>query len=158
MHHFRRLRHKAPGWLIVAVISAVGGSCVPLHRETEIARIELKSVTADVISIRAQAIGEDKIGYRAVDEYETEFSIDPEESHNPLSLEELIQLIDGVNEGGGGGLALCYNQSHFECGTDAESMRHFTTVKSDFYGGIHLHYEQVYDEWVKEAAATLSST
>ncbi len=79
--------------------SFMGGEYLPdcLPFETEIARIELESTTADVISIRARPIdGGKRIGYRIVDEYDTDFFIRPEESTQPLSLEELIGLIDNV--------------------------------------------------------------
>ncbi|MEK6235366.1 MAG: tetratricopeptide repeat protein, partial [Planctomycetales bacterium] len=37
-------------------------------------------------------------------------------------------------------LALGYNQTNFECGCSAESLRHFTTVSSSFYPELYDHY------------------
>jgi hypothetical protein len=57
--------------------SFLGGEYLPsyLPQEAEIARIELESTTADVISIRARRAGEHQIRYRIVDEYDTEFTV-----------------------------------------------------------------------------------
>ena len=54
--------------------SFMGGEYLPDYAEgeVEIARIELDSTTADVISIRAKKDG-DRIAYSIVDEYEAEF-------------------------------------------------------------------------------------
>lgn len=132
--------------------SFMGGEYLPpmQPQEIEIARIELKSVMADVTSIRA-SLGDDwKIRYRVVDEHEAEFSISPEESDSPVSLGELIGLIDGVNGGDGGGLALVYNRYNFGIGAmPAEGLRHFTTVSSDIYPDLFKHYDALHEEWVQ---------
>src|SRR4051812_5363179 len=56
-----------------------------LPGEVEIARIELRSTTADVMSVRARPAG-DGIAYRIVDEYEDEWRIPRDESAQPLTL------------------------------------------------------------------------
>src|SRR6266542_2636746 len=83
--------------------SNMGGEYLPPLRkgEVEIARISLQSVTADQISIRARRlIG--RIGYRIVDEYPdfSPFVCHPPSSLSPLSLGELIALMETASEGG----------------------------------------------------------
>ena len=72
--------------------------------EVEIACVLLASVTADVITIRARRRG-NRIVYRIVDEYETCFRFKPKTSTQPLSLGELIALIDGATGHLGGDLS-----------------------------------------------------
>lgn len=137
--------------------SFMGGAYLPdlLPTEVEIARIELQSTTSDVISIRARKEpGDKRIHYRIVDEYNTSFDFRPRTSNEPLTQNELIGLIDGVDGGEGGGLALCYNEMNFEGLGDAESLRHFTTVTSLFYPDLEDHYETVFDRWVEEKQET----
>lgn len=140
--------------------SFMGGAYLPelLPTEVEIARIELKSTTSDVISIRARRHpGSDLIHYRIVDEYDTEFGFEPTTSTEPLTHDELVTLIDNADEGMGGGLALCYNEMNLEGMGDAESLRHFTTVSSLFYPDLYGHYEAVFDRWVEEKQGTRDS-
>ena len=131
----------------------MGGEYLPdcQPTEVEIARVELESTTADVISIRARRLSSDKlIHYRVVDEYDTTFEIDPESSKEPLTHDELTALIESTSFGEGSDLALGYNQMNFEGCGDAESLRHFTTISSSFYPGLHDHYEAVFEQWVEE--------
>ena len=127
--------------------SFMGGEYLPgyLPLETEIARIELQSTTADVISVRARPVGENKITYRIVDEYESDHESVPESSSKPLSLEELIQLIDYDNTGYGG-LGIGYNVSNSEWGIETD-LRNFTTVTSFTYMDLHDHYDAIHEEW-----------
>lgn len=140
--------------------SFMGGAYLPdlLPTEVEIARIELRSVTADVISIRARRKpGSDRIHYRIVDEYDTEFGSGPTTSVEPLTHDELVALIDVADGIAGVGLALCYNEMNFEGIGDAQSLRHFTTVSSLFYPDLHAHYEAVFDKWVEEKEGSFDS-
>ena len=113
----------------------MGGEYLPDYAEgeVEIARIELESTTADVISIRVKKEGE-RIAYLIVDEYETEFNILPTHSDKPLTLSELVRLIDGAMEEGS--LGLYYTQMNYEGGERSiewlDQMRHFTRVESSF--------------------------
>ncbi|MBA2527010.1 MAG: hypothetical protein H0V18_14700 [Pyrinomonadaceae bacterium] len=68
-----------------------------LPGEVEIARIVLKSSTGDVVSIRARA-NVKRITYRVVDEYETSFNFEPRESAAPLTLKEILDMIDGLED------------------------------------------------------------
>jgi hypothetical protein len=129
----------------------MGGEYLPDYRpgEVEIARIELKSTTGDVISIRARKSGSG-ISYRVVDEYDTEFRQARETSARPLTLGELIEFLDNSTADGlPGGLGLGYNEMNAES-TGRACLRHFTSVTSEFYPGLDSHYEQVFADWVAE--------
>jgi hypothetical protein len=122
----------------------MGGEYLPRFRptEVEIARIDLESVTADVISIRARREpGETGVYYRIVDEYRTRFECEPEWSNKPLTQRELVDLI--------GDLGVCYNEENLEY-SDVESLRHFTTVSSSFYPDLFDHFDRIHAQWVEE--------
>ena len=131
----------------------MGGEYLPdyVRGEVEIARLELRSTTADVISVRARR-GRGPIRYRIVDEYGTEFALPRKTSRRPLTLSELITFINGSRAADlEGSLALCYNNMNAPERDDREAMRHFTTVKSDIYPQLEEHYEHVFDDWVEES-------
>ena len=131
----------------------MGGEYLPDYgtEETEIARIELKSVTADVISIRAR-LEDETIHYSVVDEYEGKFTLETETGDDPFSLAELVRFIDGtqLDEGWGGGLALTFNNASADA-QDREELLDFTTVSSDIYTELGKHYGQVFAEWADVA-------
>jgi hypothetical protein len=81
--------------------------------EVEIARVSLDSVKGDIINIRPR-FDAGRVHYWIMDEYEGEtvFHYAPTDSAGPLTLDELVALIDGVTaEGmypdGGSGLTKC---------------------------------------------------
>jgi hypothetical protein len=127
----------------------MGGEYLPplLDDEVEIARISLASVTADQISIRAQRVP-DGIAYRIVDEYPewADYSCHPDRSNQPLTLAELIALIDGAQEGGSVAMsALIFN---VKSGVDdPHSYRDFVRVGSEFYGQLGAYYEARIEAW-----------
>ena len=127
----------------------MGGEYLPdyLPEEVEIARVALKSTTADVISIRAFMEGDHLIHYRVLDEYDTEFSQPITKSPTPLSTEELIHLIDTSDGHGEPGLVMPFLAMNAEYG-DPESLRDFISVRSDFYPGIGSHYRQLTDSYL----------
>ena len=134
--------------------SFMGGEYLPdlLPTEVEIARVELKSTTSDVISIRARRDpGDELIHYRIVDEYETDFTIQSKASSLPLSQGELIALLDYTTEGGEGGLAHCYNIMNNSALGDPESLRNFTTVSSTIYPDLFEHYDAEHEKWCEES-------
>ena len=134
--------------------SFMGGEYLPdlLPTEVEIARVELKSTTSDVISIRARRDpGDELIHYRIVDEYETDFTIESKASSLPLSQGELIALLDDTTEGGEGGLAHCYNILNNNSLGDPESLRNFTTVSSTIYPDLFEHYDAEHEKWCEES-------
>ena len=139
--------------------SFMGGEYLPdfLPAEVEIARIELRSTTSDVSSIRARRHqADDQIHYRIVDEYENIYEIEPESSTAPLTQGELISLIDGANWIDGancgleGGLAHCFNLMNYNETGEAEPLRHFTTVSSTFYPELFEHYDEEHEAWVRD--------
>ena len=77
----------------------------------------------------------------------------PQFSRGPLTLAELIELLDGASYNGPfeGGLPLGWNNNSLDCsGGDAAELRDFTRVESSFYPELSAHYENVYDDWVEE--------
>jgi hypothetical protein len=132
--------------------------CLP--GEVEIARIELKSTTGDVISVRARPLGRTRIAYRVIDEYPEDWTLScsPKTSRWPLSLGKLISLLDTGKHSGAdlvGGFSLGYNDIDGESSGRA-NLRHFTRISSDVYRSLEAHYEHVFEEWVAEEGAGLS--
>ncbi|MCG3776145.1 MAG: hypothetical protein JW395_2994 [Nitrospira sp.] len=131
--------------------SFLGGEFLPRARRSEITivRIDLKSVTADVIEVRAAPAGK-RIRYRVVDEYATRFCYRPASSRNPLTLGQLIDFIDHANPGSGfgEGLALCYTAVNYSCGgSSLDSLESFTRIGSDVYRDLSAHYSRVQRAW-----------
>lgn len=137
----------------------MGGEYLPGYqpREVEIARLELASTTSDVISIRARSAGE-RIRYRILDEYESVFSLPRKTSLRPLSLLELIELIDGSSDDEWG-LALTYTATNYGClrADDLERLVDFTTVSSEVYPQLSVHYEYLREDWYQQEQAKLTA-
>lgn len=173
----------------------MGGEFLPefSDAEIEIARISMASTTGDVISIRSKRTP-NGWRHRAVDEYEdsqserelldeddenycddcddfadSNIKLSPRESKQPLSMGELIKLIDGARDerwepslGRHGaewrGLVIPYleYQLSMEDGEllypssrwDMEDLEYFLTVSSPFYPQLSGYYEQVVCRWV----------
>jgi hypothetical protein len=122
--------------------------------ETEIARIELESTTADVISVRATKDGE-QLAYSIVDEHKTQFIVSPSHTDRPLKLSELISLIDGGMLQGS--LGIHYTQMNYSGRSleDLDGIRSFTHVDSVFYPQLNLHYEKLLDLWYEQEKTRL---
>jgi hypothetical protein len=142
--------------------SFMGGEYLPsyLPGEVEIARINLKSTTSDVISLRARPSPEG-ISYRVVDEYKAEFTLPIPHSTKPLTLVETINQLDqgSLDESGfnnSDGLTLGYNWLNVD-EDNYESLRYFTSISSQIYRQLHEHFEHVYDDWLKESCAARDS-
>ena len=122
----------------------MGGEYLPPLRknETEIARISLASTTADQISLRARRL-KDRIAYRIVDEYpgdEPTYNWRPRTSRQPLTLGDLIAMLDGARDCGGAVLGpVVFNIE--SCGGDADEYEDFVSVSSEFYPQLHDYYE-----------------
>ena len=134
--------------------SFMGGEYLPsiAEEEIEIARIVLASVTQDVYSVRARRTGK-RISYRVVDEYNTKFTLRRKSSAKPLSLKELIGLIDGSNHEGDErteGLVFSTIAWNVESTGDSEEMRGFIAVSSGFYPELEGYYEEVITEYLDE--------
>jgi hypothetical protein len=118
--------------------------------EVEIARVTMASVMQDVISVRASP-KRGGIRYRVVDEYNTTFQIKPEFSKRPLSLRQLVRLIDTGNSYELGPIGLGIIQSHVDC-TDqpAEAFADFMDFSSEFYPGLSKHYWFATQRWLEQ--------
>ena len=132
----------------------MGGEYLPelQEGEVEIARISLESVTADQISVRAlRTLG--RISYSIVDEYEQGFMnyvANPATSIVPLTLRELVAMLDGACEGGGA--VMCHTASQIDLGAIRDEVRYFTSVESDFYPDLGSYYEARFDEYFESLA------
>lgn len=134
-----------------------GGNYLPkfLNCEVEIARLSLESTTWDVKSIRARPSSRG-IAYRVVDEYNSKYSFSPKTSRRPLSMGQLIDLIEGLNVDGvsSSPAALRADQT----ADDAEAIRQletFVTVSSDFYPSLEVWYAYEAERWAKDQLSEL---
>ena len=124
----------------------MGGEYLPdrLPGEVEIARVEYQSVTGDVVSVRARW-HQGAIHYRVVDEYHDEgtmYPVEPTNSELPLSMAEMIGLIDHAE------IALYVVIFNHENGTgDPEDVRDFISVSSAFYPELGEWYADTVNEW-----------
>ena len=132
--------------------SHMGGEYLPPLRkgEIEIARISLQSVTADQISIRARRLA-GRIGYRVVDEYPdaSTFVCHPASSVSPLSLGELIALMERASEGGSIIFPILGMNSEY---STRDELATFITVTSDLYSDLQRYYRALTDAWLNERA------
>src|ERR1051325_904299 len=138
-------------------LSFMGGEYLPhyLAGEVEIVRVELDTTTADVISLRARRRGK-RIRYRWVDEYGSEFRFRPLCSARPLTLGQVIALIDGTefadNEPGRWtGQTNSWRDSNFhpEYGIQyAKKVSDMVTVSSPFYPRLQEWYVEESVEWL----------
>lgn len=122
--------------------------------EVEIARLDLASTTADVIAVLARRAGTE-IRYRVVDEYETAFVCAPERSHEPLSLGELVGLLDHTVQPDAHAAAAAYGlvegqwEWHLRAGGEApEHAARFVSVSSAFYPALSEYYAARAQEWI----------
>ena len=127
----------------------MGGEYLPpfAEYEIEIARISLASTTADQISVRAQRLST-AIAYRIVDEYENgyiEYRCVPSETSQPLTLAELVAMIDGACDGGGA--AISHLAANFALGVPASDLRDFVEVSSGFYLQLTTYYAARVGAW-----------
>jgi len=131
----------------------MGGEYLPdfEDQEVEIARVTLRSVMADVISVRARR-EKRTIFYRIVDEYGTKFEVWPEESKRPLSMGELVALMDDAHDAFNGlyGVTERYRDLNCYVPDDAPGVVDFVEVTSEFYPDLAAWYEEEAQEWLKE--------
>jgi hypothetical protein len=127
----------------------MGGEYLPklAEEEIEIARVVLASTTQDVISIRAQRRGK-RIYYRVVDEYETDYKLKPGWSLKPLTLRQLISLIDGAEADEVTGLVYPVIDMNCAGGAEPDSLHHFVSVKSNFYAYVSTYYDRTTEEYL----------
>ena len=130
----------------------MGGEYLPdcSRDEVEIARVTMASITQDVISIRAFP-KRGRILYRVEDEYESTFEFKPSSSKLPLSLLQLIHLIDNGDSEELGPIGLGIIQIQFDCSEAlAESFADFMDFSSEFYPDLNEHYRLATQQWVTD--------
>ena len=138
----------------------MGGEYLPDFKEgeVEIARATLDSTTTDVISIRARHTI-DKIHYQIVNEYYDRpnpmgYLIQPAQTDRPLTMAQLIDLIDGVKLIGEKcdmrGLTTIYRE--FNCDEGYWEMWNFVSITSDYYPQLGSWYDDEAREWYDKMA------
>jgi hypothetical protein len=127
--------------------------CLPPLRknEREIARIALRSVQADQISVRARRKG-DRIVYSIVDEYEdqaeSQYKLHPASSRSPLPMRQLVAMLDGACDRGGA--VMCHVVYSVEVEKErAEDQYGYVSVWSDFYPELRAYYEARIDQYCR---------
>jgi len=130
----------------------MGGEYLPSldEDEIEIARIVCASVTQDVTSVRACRKGK-RIYYRVVDEHEGEYQMARSWSSQPLTLGELIHLInctDRVDDSMANGLVFSIIDWNLESNPDAESLRGFISVSSNFYLELASYFDHAINRYL----------
>ena len=112
--------------------------------EVEIARIVMQSTLQDVISFRAQLIDK-SIHYSIVADYDPEaiFDCKPQQSTEPLTMGEMISMIDRmgfIDEG---------RNWHVKEDVNPEEMVDFFSVFSAFYPELSAYFEEEALQWCK---------
>ena len=131
----------------------LGGEFLPesADDEYEIARISLKSTTADVIEIRAR-YSNNNIHYSIIDEY-PEYS--PwrcviKQSVAPLTMKNIIRIISSASRKGfyeKPGLVLPALDGNYEAGGTADSLRNFVAVESYYYPQLSAWFKDQTENW-----------
>lgn len=137
----------------------MGGEYLPDldAREVEIARLSLASTMSDQISIRARA-GKNHIRIFVVDEYEMQYRPSHRRVQQPLSLRELIRLIDTTeNTWSEKSFGMVWSLIHgvyddSACMTPQEA-GDFVTVDSAFYPELGAYYADRAARWVAQEQA-----
>ena len=141
----------------------MGGEYLPTrnHGEVEIARLDLQSTTADVISIRARPT-RTRIYYSIVDEYESDIRCRPFWSKQPLILRQLIGLIDHINLNNaeptaGYSFIIDLLEHQLRDDLDPETLRHFVRVSSENYPQLQSWYEDGISRWIDSKKSEVMS-
>lgn len=163
-HEPEMLREVAPG-LLADILTPrqreslgrihpqfTGGEYLPRYRkrEVEIARIVLDSPRMDVIAVRARRAKDGRIHYRVVDEHEGTYTWRPRTSGEPLSLGELIGLIDSIDDGSKPADALYVDHirdTGLPRGEHIEDLIDFVTVTSPYYPDLEPYYRAEAEAW-----------
>ena len=124
--------------------SLMGGEYLPsfMEGEVEIARVTLASTMMDVTSIRVRKV-DGKYNYRIVNEYEYQFDFEPKTTDTPLSMRELIGVIDQC------GLVTGPRQMNLPGANSLEDVYNFATVTSVFYPNLERHYFEEAQAWLR---------
>ena len=140
--------------------SLMGGEYLPNYKgnEVEIACIELKSVMGDQVSVRARR-ADGRITYSIVDEHDMVYHFTPATSDRPLTLAQLIHLIDHatIEEAyyEGSGLVSIFRDDQYDQGCRPDELVDFVTVTSEFYPELEQWYLEEALEWYDAVTARL---
>jgi len=110
----------------------------------------LRTVETDVISVRARSCRlAGPFRYRVVDEYESRYTVHPATSRRPLTLGELVGLIESARHETGSplGVALLEHQRRAS-GQPASGWADFLEAESSFYERLGDHYRGAVAMWL----------
>lgn len=129
----------------------LGGAYLPdgAPSEVEIARIESRSTTGDVMSIRARREGR-HIAYRVVDEYEMHWVVPMSSSEAPLTLGEMLELLEGAHPAEDPewrGLTIAWRERNLIERSDARELVEFIRVTSRFYADLEALDRERAESW-----------
>ena len=126
-------------------------TCRRFARGRSRSRASRSSRLRPIRSVSEPGARDGRIGYRVVDEYpETStYVCHPASSVSPLSLGELIALMERASEGGSIIFPILAMNSRYS--TQAE-LATFITVTSDFYPDLGGYYRALTDAWLEERA------
>jgi hypothetical protein len=141
--------------------SWMGGEYLPdyLRGEVEIARVELKSSTADVYSVRARrATRTSRIRYRIVDEYPEygPWTVRIKSSALPLTFRNIVKLIDTARSAmtevvpEEGNVTDGIRDYQILGGSDAEQAAEFVTFRSSVYPQLSAYYAKRAEVWLND--------
>lgn len=124
----------------------------PPEDDVVIASVLLESTLSDVIMVTAAPAADGRIRFGVRDEYEGAYTVAPEYSDRPLSMRELIELIDGAEMSEEPEMArgLVYGALAFNSlvGSGDATDANFVSVRSEFYPELDEHYRQQAVRWV----------
>jgi hypothetical protein len=120
----------------------MGGEFLPNRRgrETEIARIGYKTMFSNQVSIRASRDPSGTIKYRIVDEFGEKYRITRSKSERPLTLGQLIDMIDTVRHNDEIGFVKSAWSQNLEIGVDLITAVTIAEVSSAFYADLGNAY------------------
>jgi hypothetical protein len=131
----------------------MGGEYLPDYEEgeVEIARLVVASVTRDVYGVRARWAA-NELRYRIVDEYATDWHLTRETSLRPLSMGELVELIDRATFSGNQWDDLTDALRDGACGDDGDPADaiDFVSVKSELYPQLERYYAAKAAAWLAD--------
>jgi hypothetical protein len=157
--------YKPEDYWSISVGVELGSRFLPsfLENEIEIARVQVKTKLGNIISLRARKTANGMIQYRAVDENyipsePLAYECSPNESMLPLSLIEVIDLLNGIKSThhlseNDRGVTNVFRDSEWEWlkeDYDASFLLDYVTVTSEVYPELRNWYEQEAQSWVEK--------
>lgn len=143
------------------------GADIPdfFETELEIARLRFaKTVHEEVTSLRARRVGS-RIVYRVVDElveeWGGEIKVHPRSSQDPLSLRQLIGLIDSAEIPDEHRIGLVIPSWELDLTTvrsDIHQLRDSLAISSVFYPQLPIYYDRLFLEWANRGGLFAAAT